>query len=438
MSSASLAIFRVAFGVAVTVNSVRYITEFVGEYYVDPEFHFSYGRLHFVEPLPGNGMYAVYGAMAVTGIMIAVGWSYRFAAWSFFVLTTYVFLADSTYYQNHEYLISLLALMLALLPAQARWSLDARRRPERSSTTVAAWNIWLLRFQIGVPYFFGGVAKLNADWLHGEPLRGWLANRSGVAAIHAVLTNETVVWVMTYGALLLDLSVVWLLLYRRTRMPAFIIVTCFHLMNAWLFGLHIFPWLMIAATTIYFAPDWPEQLGRRLFTLTGRFGAVSERPAPPAPPAAGAARRSPVLVVFFVVWVVIQVVIPLRHYVAPGPASWTEAGHRFAWHMRLRHKVGTAAFEVTTDEQTWVVDPHDLLSDKQAHLLVGNPERLAQFARHLSQEYGGAQVRVETSVSLNGREPQPIVDSSIDLASQRLPWWRTPSWVVPLETPLRR
>jgi vitamin K-dependent gamma-carboxylase len=430
-----MAVFRIAFGVAVTVNSVRYITEFVHEYYIEPEFHFSYGRLDFVEPLPGSGMYAVYGAMAATGIMIAIGWSYRIAAWSFFVLTTYVFLIDSTYYQNHEYLISLLALMLALLPAQARWSLDARRRPERSSNTVAAWNVWLLRFQIGVPYFFGGVAKINTDWLHGEPLRIWLANRSGVPAIHAVLTNETVVWMMTYGALALDLSVVWLLLYRRTRLPAFVIVTCFHVMNAWLFGLHIFPWLMIGATTIYFAPAWPEQLGRRLFVLTGRFGRARERPEAPV---TLAAPSHPALVAFFAVWVVIQVVVPLRHYITPGPASWTEAGHRFAWHMRLRHKVGTATFEVTTDDRTWVVDLHDFLSDKQARLLVGNPERLAQFARHLSDEYGEAQVRVETAISLNTRQPQPIVDSSIDLASQRLPWWRTPPWVVPLETPLQR
>src|SRR5215207_4298466 len=397
VSSASIAIFRIAFGVAVTVNSVRYITEFVRDYYIEPEFHFSYGRLQFVEPLPGAGMYAVYGAMAVAGIMIAIGWSYRLAAWLFFLLTTYVFLIDSTFYQNHEYLISLLALMLALLPAQARWSLDARRRPERASTTVAAWNVWLLRFQIGVPYFFGGVAKLNRDWLRGEPLRGWLANRSGVPAIHAVLTNENVVWVMTYGALVLDLCVVWLLLYRRTRLPAYVIVTCFHLINAWLFGLHIFPWLMIAATTIFFAPDWPEQLGHRLSVLTGRSVAAAERLAPAPKPA----RDHPALLAFFGVWVVIQVVLPFRHYATAGPASWTEAGHRFAWHMRLRHKVGTATFEVTAQDRTWVVDPHEHLSDKQAHLLVGNPERLVQFARQLSAEYGGAQVRAETSVSLN-------------------------------------
>ena len=31
--------------------------------------------------------------------------------------------------------------------------------------TAPRWYVWLLRGQLGVVYFFAGVAKLNADWL---------------------------------------------------------------------------------------------------------------------------------------------------------------------------------------------------------------------------------------------------------------------------------
>ena len=48
-------------------------------------------------------------------------------------------------------------------------SRDSRRQPS------PAWALWLVRFHIALPYFFGGVAKLNADWLAGEPMRQMLA-----------------------------------------------------------------------------------------------------------------------------------------------------------------------------------------------------------------------------------------------------------------------
>ena len=435
VSSASLAAFRIAFGVAMIVNTLLYMPVLARKYDIDPEFHFTYPGFDFVRPPPGYGLYLVYALMLVAGALIAAGWMYRRAASSFFVLTTYVFLLDSTYYQNHEYLISLLALMLALLPANCRWSLDARHQPERRSATVPAWMVWLLRFQIGVPYFYGGIAKLNSDWLRGEPLRRWLADRTDLEPIKTVVTTDWVVWTMTYGALLLDLTVVWFLLNRRTRPAAFVVATCFHLMNAWLFGLFIFPWLMIAATTIFFAPDWPQRLAYHPLVRAFR-GEVPELIQVPASPAERR-RASPLLVGFFAAWVVLQLVVPLRHYAIGTAPSWTEEGHRFSWHMKLRDKEGTATFVVTTQDRTLLVDPRDLLRGEQASRLAGHPERLAQFAHHLSDLYDGAEVRVRTSVSLNGREPQPIVDPSVNLALVSPVWWRSTPWILPLDTPLR-
>jgi vitamin K-dependent gamma-carboxylase len=186
VSSASVAVFRIGFGLAMVVNAALYVPVLVREYYIEPDVHFPYWPFEFVRPLPAAGMYAVYALMMVTGALIALGLWYRFAAWAFFGLTTYVFLLDSSYYQNHEYLISLLAVMLAVLPVDGRWSLDVRWGRREPAATVPAWVVWLLRFQIGVPYFFGGIAKLNDDWFHGEPLRSWIAGRTDVEPIHTM------------------------------------------------------------------------------------------------------------------------------------------------------------------------------------------------------------------------------------------------------------
>ena len=464
VSSASLAVFRITFGVAMVLNVALYVPELVGSYYVEPNVLFPYPPFEWVAPPPGAGIYLVYAAMAATGVLIAVGRWYRPATLAFLALHTWVFLLDSTHYQNHEYLISLLALLLALLPADRRWSLDARRRPDRASDTVPAWTVWILRFQIGVPYVFGGIAKLNGDWLRGEPLRMWLAARTEVEPVATILTTDWVVWAMAYGALVLDLTVVGFLSLRRTRVAAFAVVTCFHLMNVWLFGLFIFPWLMIASTLIFFPPDWPERLAAwwdaRMApdptpSVAGKASAAEAAAARPsaAPSSAGATgvasgrvessdraadlRPSAALVAFLAFWVAVQVALPLRHLLIPGDVNWTEEGHRFAWHMKLRDKSGTATFLVTLpDGRVVEVDPRDELSAKQAGSLPGHPRRIVQYAHHLSDRYGGAEVRAETSVSLNGRAPQPIVDPTVDLAAVDPFWVGAADWIEPLVTPL--
>ncbi len=449
MDAASVAVFRIAFGVAVVVNAALYAPVLAREYYMETSVHFGYGPWDLTPP-PGQGIRLVYLAMAIAGALVAAGWHTRAAAAGVLVTNTYVFLLDSTYFQNHEYLLSLLALLLVALPTDRRWSVSARHHPV-PAPTVPRGVVWMLRFQVGVPYFYGGLAKLNGDWFRGEPLRMWLAARTDLEPIATVLTTETVVWFMAYGALVFDLAVVPALLHPRTRRAAFAVAVCFHVTNAWLFGLFIFPWLMIAATTIFFAPDWPMRVGawarERWPGQASRQDLISSPDvadpavAPMAVSVAGTTRRMEVarrraVLAVAGLWILVQVLVPLRHHLIPGNPSWTEQAHRFSWHMRLRDKHATVTFVVDDGERTVRVRPEDHLGVKQAARLGGHPERLAKYARHLSALHEGAAVRADTSVSLNGRPPQPIVDPSVDLASVTYHSHRPNDWVLPLETSL--
>lgn len=437
VDGASVAVFRIAFGVAVVINAALYAPVLAREYYIDTSFHFGYGALDLPSP-PGQGIRLVYLAMAIAGALVAAGWHTRVAAAGVLVTNTYIFLLDSSFFQNHEYLLSLLALLLVALPTDRRWSVAARRDPDRGPT-VPRGVVWMLRFQIGVPYFYGGLAKLNHDWFHGEPLRLWLAARTDVEPIHAVLTDETVVWFMTFGALVFDLAAVPALLHPRTRRLAFAVAVCFHVTNAWLFGLFIFPWLMIAATTIFFPPDWPMGVAARMrerwpSLAPGDDRTPSERTASAGSSDARVAARRGVAVLAGL-WIVVQLLVPLRHHLIPGDPSWTEQAHRFSWRMRLRDKQATVTFVVEDGQRVERVDPSDHLSPKQVERLGGHPERLAKFARHLSNLYDGAVVRAETSVALNGRPPQPMVDPTVDLAHVRYHSHRPNHWVLPLDHP---
>lgn len=439
VSAASLAVFRISFGVAVAVNALLFLPQLVHRYYIEPTFAVSYGPFGDVVALPGIWMYLVYLAMVVMGVLIALGRWYRSAIAVFFVLTTYVFLLDATFFQNHEYLISLLALLLFFIPADAMWSLDTRRVSSGASPTVPVWTVWILRFQVGVPYFFGGVAKLNPDWLAGEPLRTWLGRRTDVEPMASIMANSTFVWFAVFGAIVIDLLAVPLLSWRRTRLTTYGVLVGFHLVNAWTFGLYVFPWLMIAATTIFFAPDWPLELiarWRRPHRAAIDPAARESMPVAGDGMAVTAPWRARLLAGFLASWIVVQLVVPLRPLLIDSNPSWSEEGHQFSWHMMLRQKTGTVAFELSDGRRRWSVDPRDHLSADQLPDVATQPAHLVQFAYHLSERFDGASVFAETSVSLNGRRPQQIVDPTLDLTTVPTMWFGRADWITPLHEPL--
>lgn len=101
VDSASVTVFRIAFGIAMMVNVALYVPVLARQYYLDTDVHFPYGLLDFV-PAPGPGVYALYAAVFVAGALIAVGRWYKPAVATVFVAHTWIFLLDSTYFQNHE------------------------------------------------------------------------------------------------------------------------------------------------------------------------------------------------------------------------------------------------------------------------------------------------------------------------------------------------
>src|SRR5262249_48717615 len=141
------------------------------------------------------------------------------------------------------------------------WSLDARRTTVVPSPLIPSWCIFLLRFQLAVVYVFAGLAKINADWLRdAEPMRLWLAARSDLPVVGGLFLLPGVATAASWAGAAFDLSIVPLLVWRRTRAFAYVLVVLFHAATALLFPIGIFPWLMIAATTIFFSSSWPRRL----------------------------------------------------------------------------------------------------------------------------------------------------------------------------------
>lgn len=417
---ASLVCFRVCFGVLMMVDVWRELPD-IAYSYLAPEIHFSYYGFGWVRPWPGDGMYIHFAVLGLAALCVTIGLCYRVAALVFFVGISHVFLLEQGCYLNHMYLIALISFLMIFVPAHQAGSVDAWLRPQLRSQTAPAWALWLLRIQIGIPYFYGGLAKLNTDWLRGEPLRGWLVELEQLPLVGPVVSYETVVYFFSYGGLLFDLLVVPALLWRKTRPFAFAVALAFHLTNYFVFSIGMFPWVMMAATLIFFPPDWPRRLGNR---ARARLG-LSMSPAPPLAAAPLRLARSQVvtlgLVATYVAW---QLLFPLRHWLYPGDVAWTEEGHKFAWRMKLRSKNGSVDFYATNPDtgNTWRLDAKRRLTWWQLDEMCGRPEMILQFAHVLADELRKKgkpriEIRAVARVSLNDRSRQLLIFPDVDLAA---------------------
>ncbi|WP_434044714.1 MULTISPECIES: HTTM domain-containing protein [Sorangium] len=423
VDAASLAVFRVGYGALIAWEVVRYaLHDRITRYYIEPSFFFSF--VPFIRPWGGTGMYWHFAALFVLALLCAAGLFYRVSAALLCAALTYVFLLDKAQYLNHLYLLCLLGLLLAVAPAHRALSLDllrARRAapPSAPAETAPRYYLFALKAQIAIVYFYGGVAKLNGDWLRGQPLTMWLADRADAPLVGPLLATPAAGLALSYAGLLIDLSMGFLLFYRRTFPLGAAIAVAFNLSNAFLFKIGIFPYAMIASLALFGDPSWPRRRLPFLFRTAGRAGGGVPAPSPAAP------RRSALPLALLHGYLLFHLAVPLRHWAYPGDVAWNEAGHRFSWRMKLRDKNVSELDIHVLDPRTGVRESLDLgewLTDRQLGEMCTRPDMIVDFARHVAdrwQEHFGMRpiVTAKVMASLNGGPFRDLVDPTLDLAS---------------------
>lgn len=430
-----MVVFRVAFGIVIACYALKQLTSGNIEFhYTGPLFHFPYLGFEWVKPWSTEGMFLHFIALALAGLGVALGLFYRLSAAALFVLFTYVFLLDRTLYNNHYYLICILAAFLNFIPLHKSFSLDALVRPRLRSQTLPAWTLYLLRFQFGVVYFYGGLAKLNYDWIHGFPVKMWLAADTSYPVIGQWFTENWMVQLIVWGGILIDLSAVPLLLWRRSRPFMFALTLVFHITNSTLFKIGVFPWMMIFATTLFFPSNWPRRVLRMRDPAQEKSFDASRL---------NLSALQKCGVSLLMLFVALQLLIPFRHHLYPGDASWTEEGHQFAWRMMLRDKKCGIRFYAHNNKtgRAGIIDIKPFINPLQASKLSRSPDMITQFCQFLSEEFkrrglGDTEIRVVVLASLNGRKPQLLIDPKVNMVTQQRGLHHYP-WILPLEEELR-
>lgn len=420
VDAASLGVFRIALGVIGVIAGARFFTHgWIEEYYEKPRLFFSYWGLGWIRPWPAPWMRVHYALMVASAACVALGVRTRIACAVLAVTFGYAHLCDQCNYLNHYYLYTLLAALSVLLPLDRFASLAVL--PGAPARTVPAWTVWLLRFQLGVVYVFGALGKVGSDWLvHGQPLQIWLRANAGLPWVGRWISSHAAAMAFSWGGFLFDLCIVPLLLWSRTRRLAYGALLGFHVTTALLFRIGMFPWMMIAFTTVFFSPSWPR---RRTRATSGAF-----------------LRSGPTLgprgLVALGVYVLLQVSLPLRSHLYPGNTLWTEEGFRFAWKVMLIEKAGVLELRLLDAEgRARYVDAKDLLTPVQLRMVVTQPDMILQLAHRAAGLHPGTvAVYAETSaVSFNGRPHAPMIDPTVDLLGQR-DSLAAKSWILPAPT----
>ncbi len=440
IDSASIALFRILFGLVMGWHYIIFIAKnAVYIQFIFTKYFFSY--IDFVKPLPGNGMYYIFYALILIAILFSLGCAYHIVAILFFGLNLYVFLIDKTEYLNHSYLIVLLNFLFIFIPANRLWSIDKFFFGAKWPDTVPNWTILLLRFQFFIVYFFGGIAKLNYDWLHAHPIKEWLSEISKTANLPFLEKSKWAPWLIAYGGIFIDLICPILICFKRTFFVGAFILCVFHCLNSRLFSIDVFPYLMMVSLALFPRPDWPKltfyKIKNRLFKsystniINNDLISINNNEK--------SFFTSDLLIVFIGFYVLIQLFLPLRRFLYPGNVSWTEYGHRYSWSMMLRQKYGNITmYEINPiTKEIRPIDLYKYLTYRQAVRMSTRPDMIIQFAKDYArsrQLITGIRpiIKVEAMASLNGRPYQYLIDPNVDLAIQKNPILPVP-WILPLK-----
>ncbi|EMO46357.1 HTTM domain-containing protein [Leptospira santarosai] len=464
----SLGLYRIFFGILLFILAFRYFANgWISRYFLDPNFHFKFYGFSWVGVLPGWVLYPLFVSLLFFAVFISLGVFYRISVFCFFLIFTYVNLLEVAVYLNHYYLICLLLFILIWIPADRALNVFHIFRIFKGGSvsdvgSISNWNLYILRFQIGAVYFFGGIGKLVPDWLFGaQPVRIWLLRNSDIPIFGSILSMPVTGYFFSYAGLAFDLCVPFLLLFRKTRMFGYSLVLIFHFLTWKLFPIGMFPWVMILNATLFFSPTWPVDLfqflkSRGMFPdrenvfhfLWTRFpihfrksvwffiesflffleskSSISEKfifyKIDALRKKLGFLLSDRMFFYFWIFYVLFQSLFPLRHFLYPGNHLWTEQGFRFSWQIMLVQKNGIVSFRVVNRQtgETNVVLPESHLNEIQRIMMSYQPDLILQFAHWIGEherERTAQEVSVyaDVMVSLNGRKSQVLIDPERDL-----------------------
>ena len=423
IDNSPLVVFRIFFGFLVACESFGAIfTGWVKRILIDPQVTFSFIGFEWLKPLPGFGMYFYFLAMGVFGLAIMLGYRYRIAIISYTLLWAGVYFMQKTAYNNHYYLLLLISFLLIFLPANSYASLDVRQNRIKEENTMPYWISLLFIIQVAIVYVFASIAKFYPDWLDGTFTRNLLADSTNVITLKKLFLQKWFYLFIAYMGIIFDLLIVPLLLFKKTRMLALLASLTFHLFNAIFLEIGIFPFFALTFALFFYEPETIRSVFLRrktsIETDNGHSNYYGKK------------------IVYFLIipYLIIQLLLPLRHHFIEGDVLWTEEGHRLSWRMMLRERNGFIHIRIKdlkTGEES-LYDYRKNLTDKQIQNLATKPDFIWQYCQYIKKEFKGKEIAIfiDCKNSINRKEYKTLIDPKFDMAKAKWDYFRHNEWLL--------
>ena len=440
-SASPLIIFRIGFGFMMVYSIIRFCSkDWINTLYLQPKFHFTYYGFEWVKPL-GNLTYLLFFICGLSALFVALGFKYRVAIITFFLSFTYIELMDKTTYLNHYYFISILSFLLIFLPANSSFSIDSCLK-KKSYRLVPKWSIDAIKLLVSIVYVYAGLTKINSDWLFkAMPLKIWLPSKYDLPFIGETLMQQN--WfhyAMSWSGMIYDLTIPFLLLYKKTRWFAFGLVVFFHVFTGILFPIGMFPYVMIVSSLIFFEAGFHHKIILFLKRILNYFFKLNQKIVVKE---IYNFKHQKITIIVLSLFFIVQLFLPFRYALYPNELFWTEEGYRFSWRVMLMEKMGYASFKITNSKtgNFFYVDNQDFLTPLQEKQMSFQPDFILEYAHFLgdhfkSKGHKNIQVFVESYVALNGRLSQPFINKNIDLYQQK-ETFNPKEWILPFNDEIK-
>ena len=408
-----LIVFRISFGLILFISTLRFILKgWVTDLYIKPTYFFTYYGFDWINPVSNNFIYIVFFLLLVCSLMITLGLFYRYSSLLFFILFTYIELIDKTNYLNHYYFISLISFLMIFLPANRFFSVDNIIGICNERTIVKAWQINIIKLQVGIVYLFAGVAKLNYHWLiEAQPLTNWLKHQSDFPIIGSLFLYDTTAYLFSWAGAIFDLVIFFVLANKKYRVYGYVIVVVFHILTSIMFPIGVFPLVMIVATLIFFSDQFHQNvlsfLGKKNTSISIKNKEDNQEN-----------KVDKLIKAALISFFIIQLLIPFRYLLYPGKLFWTEQGYRFSWRVMLIEKAGYAQFYIHEPKmkRKMLIETRNYLTPQQEKMMSTQPDMILQFAHYLSSEFKDSTIEETNGEIIKlGNNPKITADVKVSL-----------------------
>lgn len=430
-----LTLFRIVFGVLVAIYCWGAMaTGWVEQTFVEVPVTFNFIGFEWTYFLIGKTMYGVFALMGVLGLLITIGFLYRISSvllWFLFGLT---FFMQKSNYTDYSYLMLWSCFFMAIVPANRYYSVDSALDLKKYSEVTDKWVILIFKIQVALYYFFSGIAKFSANWLEGDFMRISLEKAIPQYAeshyfqwLVPFLQNLELPSVLSLAVILFNIVVIPLLVFKPTRIIAVCLALVIHSILSFVVKVETFPSVLLAMMIFFFDT---ETIRNWTFPFKGR-GLI------PAKIKQRKYYRS-IVTSSFAFLLLLQIYLPLRHYLIPGEVEWTAEGARLAWRANTVHRTGQIEFKVELPPQYPPVKENlnETLPSHQAAMLAVQPDFIWQYVQRLKEKYqqkGYDSIRVyaiKSKISLNGGAFLPYISATTNLAKQKWSYFGHQPWIL--------